>query len=579
MTRVLVQWIVALTVSALVMGAVLAGAARAQTGVAQEAAGDWHGAIHLPTGDHRLALEITGKPGAYAGRLLSPEVTDTWTALSDVKVADGRLSFALPAIRATYLGRWDAAAHAWVGQWTQGIDYPVTFETGKLPPRPVIAGLDGVWSGAVMSGAGTKLRILLRIHTSASGTIVLMDVPDQLAAGIPIPTLARDGQKVTFDLKAARASYEGQLSADGKSLTGTWTQGVAMPLNFTWSAPQTAVARRPQTPVKPYPYREEEVAIASAPGVTLAGTLTLPPGKGPFAAAVMITGSGAEDRDETIMGHKPFAVIADRLTRDGIAVLRVDDRGFGKSTGDYVKASTQDFAVDAAAQVAWLRKRPDIDPRRVGLIGHSEGGLIGPMVAARDPRIAFVVMMAGPGAPLGEVLAAQRAALAPGMGIGKAQLDQSQALVDRAVVAMHGAKDQADAEARALAVLTPAYAALGQPQGAVMAAKQLSSPEMRNLMEYDPRPTLAQVKAPILALNGSKDMQVPADMDLDAIRDATKANKDVTIVKLPGLNHLFQTAPTGAVGEYADIEETVAPIALDTMSAWIVKHTRAAARR
>ncbi len=139
----------------------------------------------------------------------------------------------------------------------------------------------------------------------------------------------------------------------------------------------------------------------------LAGTLTLPKGKGPFPAVVMITGSGAQDRDEALLGHKPFLVIADRLTRDGIAVLRVDDRGFGKSTGDFLKASIEDFAVDTEAQAAWLRKRPDIDPRHIGLIGHSEGGIVGPMVAAKDPKIAFVVMMAGPGAP------AQRGAEGP----------------------------------------------------------------------------------------------------------------------------------------------------------------------
>jgi pimeloyl-ACP methyl ester carboxylesterase len=454
------------------------------------------------------------------------------------------------------------------------MDFPVTLAKGKLEPRPVIAGLDGDWSGSVTSGAGTQLRLILHIRTSASGTIVLLDSPDQLARGIPIFPLTREGRTVSFELKLAQARYEGQLSADGKTLTGTWTQGAAAPLNFTWAPRQTAELRRPQTPAKPYPYREEEVAIDSAPGVRLAGTLTLPRGKGPFPAVVMITGSGAQDRDEALLGHKPFLVIADRLTRDGIAVLRVDDRGFGKSTGDFLKASIQDFAVDAAAQVAWLRKRPDIDPGRIGLIGHSEGGVVAPLVAAKDRKIAFVVMMAGPGAPLAEVLKAQRALLGPGMGMSPEKLAQSQLLIDKAVAAMIGAKDQAAAEAQALAVLTPGYAALGQPASqAAAAAKQLSAPEIRSLLVYDPRPTLALVKAPILALNGSKDMQVPAEMDLAAIRGATKANRDVTLVELPNLNHLFQTAKTGAVGEYADIEETVAPIALDTMSAWIVKHT------
>ncbi|HEY2357135.1 MAG TPA: alpha/beta fold hydrolase [Phenylobacterium sp.] len=561
-------------VSAVLMAMLLAGAARAQ-----DAAGDWHGAIHLPSGDHRLAVEITGKPGTYAGRILSPEVNDTFAPLDEVRVEDGQLSFTLPSIHAAYEARWDPAAQAWVGQWTQGAVFPVTLEKGKLTPRPVVAGMDGDWAGAVTSGAGTKLRIVLHIHTSPSGTIVLMDSPDQLAYGIPIFPLTRDGQKVAFELKVARASYEGQLSADGKTLSGTWTQGTPTPLSLTWSPHQTAKVQRSQTPAKPYPYREEAVAIDSAPGVRLAGTLTLPNGRGPFPAAVMITGSGAQDRDEALLGHKPFLVIADRLTRDGIAVLRVDDRGFAKSTGDFLKASIGDFAVDTAAQVAWLRKRRDIDPRRIGLIGHSEGGIVGPMVAAKDPKIAFVVMMAGPGAPLADVLKAQRAALAPGMGISPQKLAASQALVDQATAAMHGAKDPAEAEALALTVLTPGYAALGQPpELAVAAAKQLSAPEIRSLLEYDPRPTLAKVKAPILALNGSKDMQVPAEMDLAAIREATKANRDVTLVELPNLNHLFQTAKTGAVGEYADIEETVAPVALDTMSVWIVKHTKARPR-
>ena len=313
--------------------------------------------------------------------------------------------------------------------------------------------------------------------------------------------------------------------------------------------------------------------MQSAPGVKLAGTLTLPPGKGPFPAAVMITGSGAQDRDEAILGHRPFAVIADRLTRDGIAVLRMDDRGFAKSTGDFASATDDDFAVDTAADVAFLRTRADIDPARIGLIGHSEGGLVAPKVAARDPRIAFIVLMAGPGVPLSEVLRAQRAALAPGMGLNSEQARQTQAMFDHADAAMLGAKDQAEAKARAQAVFTAEGGALTKAPGAADAlANQLSSGWMRDLLDYDPRPTLAKVKCPILALNGSKDGQVPPDQNLPAIREATRGNPDVTIVELPGLNHLFQTANTGAVGEYADIEETIAPIALDTMSAWIRKH-------
>jgi hypothetical protein len=568
MSRMLIHWLLALTVSAIAMGVILTGAARAQ-----EAAGDWHGAIRLPAGDHRLAVEITGRPGAYAGAVASPEVSDRTAPLADIKVEAGALSFAVPSIKATYSGRWDASVHAWVGQWTQGSPFPVTLEKGKLPPRPVIAGLDGAWEGAVTNPAGAKLRLVLHIRTGAGGTIMLMDSPDQLAYGIPITTLSREGQKVTFDLKIANASYAGVLSPDGQTIAGTWTQGLGVPLNFTRGAEATAAADRPQTPKPPFPYRTEEVSVPSAPGVVLAGTLTLPQGKGPFPAVVMITGSGAQDRDETILGHKPFAVIADRLTRDGIAVLRVDDRGFAKSTGNFAKATDDDFAVDTAAQVAFLRKRPDIDPARVGLIGHSEGGLVAPKVAAKDPRIAFIVLMAGPGVPLSEVLRAQRAALGPAMGASPEQIRRSQALVDHVNAALRDSKDDADAEARALTVIKAEAGALAPtPATQQMMAKQLSTGWMRALVDYDPRPTLAKVKCPILALNGSKDGQVPPDQNLPAIREATRANPDVTIVELPNLNHLFQTAKTGAVGEYADIRETVAPIALDAMSAWIRKH-------
>jgi pimeloyl-ACP methyl ester carboxylesterase len=317
------------------------------------------------------------------------------------------------------------------------------------------------------------------------------------------------------------------------------------------------------------------VVVDSAPGVKLAGTLSLPQGKGPFPAVVMITGSGAQDRDETILGHKPFAVIADRLTRDGIAVLRVDDRGFAKSTGNFSTATDDDFAIDAAANVAFLRTRPDIDPARIGLIGHSEGGIVAPKVAVKDPKIAFIVLMAGPGVPLSEVLRAQRAQLMPAMGQTTEEIQKSQTLLDHIVLAMRGAKDEGEAKARALQVIKAEGGDLARSDvQAQMLAARVSSGWMRDLLDYDPRPTLARVKCPILAVNGSKDGQVPPGQNLPAIRQATQGNPDVTIQELPGLNHLFQTAKTGAVGEYADIEETVAPIALDAMSSWIRKHVR-----
>lgn len=540
---------------------------------AQEAAGDWHGALSTPTGD--LRIEVTIKPkagGGYEGSMASPDQGPGSIAMDQVKVEAGELDFSIAAIRGSYAGHWDAGRKAWVGEWRQGAALPLVLTAGKPDPLPVVAGLDGDWAAAIPLPNGAAVRLILHVRTGPGGTVVTLDSPDQLAYGVPVHGLTHEGQKVVFTINGSR--FEGALSADSKAIDGTWT-GVAYkgPLSFASKPIATSGPKRPQTPQPPFPYRTEEVVVQSAPGVRLAGTLTLPQGKGPFPAVVMITGSGAQDRDENILGHKPFAVIADRLTRDGIAVLRVDDRGFAKSTGDFASATDDDFAVDAAANVAFLRGRPDIDPARIGLIGHSEGGLVAPKVAAKDPRLAFIVLMAGPGVPLSEVLRAQRAALGPAMGLSPEQIKKSQTMLDHVDVAMRGAKDEAEAQARAIKVITAEAGDLVQsPAQAKMLAEQLSSGWMRDLVDYDPRPTLAKVKCPILALNGSKDGQVPPDQNLPAIRGATKGNPDVTIVELPGLNHLFQTAKTGAVGEYADIEETVAPIALDTMSSWIRKH-------
>jgi pimeloyl-ACP methyl ester carboxylesterase len=566
MTRTVLHWLLALTVSAMAMGVLLTHAAGAQ-----EAAGSWHGAIHLPVGDHRLAVEITGKPGAYAGTVASPEVSDRQARLGDIRVEAGELSFSVPNIQATYRGRWDAQAQSWIGQWSQGQEFPVTLAKGKLEPRPVIAGLDGTWEGAVTNPAGIKLRIVLHVRTNADGTIVLMDSPDQMASGVPIPAFTRQGQKISFELPVARASYAGELSADGRAIKGTWTQGAPSPLDFTWTATKVAEPLRPQTPRPPFPYVVEAVTFDSAPGVKLAGTLTLPPGKGPFPATVMITGSGAQDRDETLLGHKPFAVWADALTRRGVAVLRWDDRGFAKSTGDFAKATSEDFAADGLAAMAYLRTRPEIDPRRIGVIGHSEGGMVGPMMAAKDPRVAFVVMMAGPGAPIPQLMTAQRAAVGRSMGLPPEAIARNEALIGKMEAALAEGKPAAEAQADAIKVLVDAGvpAAAASPQVAAV-----STTWYRWFMAYDPRVNLAKLRMPVLALNGDKDTQVVSSLNLPAIREALKANRDATVLELPGLNHLFQTAKTGGPGEYAQIEETTSPAALNPMVDWVVAHTK-----
>jgi pimeloyl-ACP methyl ester carboxylesterase len=340
-------------------------------------------------------------------------------------------------------------------------------------------------------------------------------------------------------------------------------------------APVAARGAEPvaQEPVKPYPYLDASVKVASVPGVRLACTLTTPRGKGPFPGAVLITGSGAQDRNEAFQNHRPFLILADDLTRRGVAVLRCDDRGFAKSTGDFPSATSLDFADDTEAEAAFLRAQRGIDPNRVGLIGHSEGGMIAPMVAARDPKIAFIVLMAGPGAPIRELMTAQREAVGRASGVDPAKIAKDDAALAKVDQAIADAPSSGAAEA-AVNRIMPADMP-GMPAGAVgLQAKFLSSPWYRFFIAYDPRIALSRVRVPILAINGSKDTQVVASLNLPAIAEATKANGDVTIVELPGLNHLFQTAGTGAPSEYGQIPETLAPAALSTIGDWVVTHTR-----
>jgi len=570
MRAFVMRWAIGLAAAVLAMSLLLADAARAEA-----AAGTWHGALTLRTGVIRVAVKL--KPaagGGLEGAIFSPEQAGRDMPLEDVKSDGAHLGFAYRPAGGRFDGAWDPVKAAWVGHWvTAAGDQPLVLARGDIPKGPVVQGLDGDWEGALTVGQAT-LRLVLHVKTGAYGTVALLDSPDQLAFGMPATTITRDGADVAFTHHELHARFAGVLAADGRTIAGEWTQGRPAPLILTRRA-TAAEARRPQVPVKPYPYREEEVAFDSAPGVRLAGTLTLPPGAGPFPAAVLITGSGAQDRDESLLGHKPFLVLADDLTRRGIAVLRYDDRGFAKSTGDFAKATTADFAVDAAAAAAFLRARPEIDPKRVGLIGHSEGGVVAPMVAATEPKIAFVVLMAGVGAPTGAAMAAQRAALAPYMGASPEVTRQAQLVAEHVTEATKDANDHAAAEARATVVLLREGAPLGvTPANVQAAARRLSSDWYRGLMAYDPAPTLRAVKAPILAVNGTKDLQVISDLNLSGIKAATAANPDVTIVPLPGLNHLFQTAKTGAVGEYADIEETIAPAALKVIGDWVVAHTK-----
>jgi pimeloyl-ACP methyl ester carboxylesterase len=300
--------------------------------------------------------------------------------------------------------------------------------------------------------------------------------------------------------------------------------------------------------------------------VHLAGTLTVPEGPGPFPAVLLITGSGSQDRDETIFEHKPFLVLADDLTRRGIAVLRVDDRGVGGSTGGSPNDTTADFATDVEAGVAWLKACMEVDPKRIGLIGHSEGGVIAPMVAARDPAVAFVVLWAGSGVRGAELLAAQARAVAVASGAPPAAADEIFRHQSQMLQSVAGAPDAA--RARAALVKVAADADLPPPTDEAIAS--LTVPWTRWFIAYDPAPALRALKIPVLALIGGKDVQVLPEQNIPALRAALAGDAKAQVLELPGLNHLFQTAGTGGPAEYGKIEETIAPAALKLIGDWIV---------
>jgi pimeloyl-ACP methyl ester carboxylesterase len=435
--------------------------------------------------------------------------------------------------------------------------------------------IDGDWDGALQVNA-IKLRMALHIETVAGATTGTMKSIDPGGAMMTLSNVTLDGDKVSFAISQVGASYQGALTAGGQSMSGTFTQGGnALPLAFTRRAPGAGepVLNRPQEPHPPYPYRTEDVVYDGAGDVKLAGTLTMPESGGPFAAVILIAGSGPHDRDEAIFGHKPFLVLADYLTRHGIAVLRSDKRGIGKSTGDFRTATSEDFANDVESAVAYLKTRPEIDPKKIGLLGHSEGGLIAPMVAAKDHSVAFIVLMAGPGLRGDAIITAQRRLIAQAMGMPADKIASGDAVEQKILDAamQPGSDDEVKARVRALLAeaepQAPAAALDGQ-------ATAVATPWFRFFLAYDPAPTLKQVHCPVLALNGSKDLQVPPTEDLAAIKAALAGNPDVTTIELPGLNHLFQTAKTGAPTEYGDIEETIAPAALETITTWIEKHTK-----
>jgi uncharacterized protein len=544
---------------------------------AQDIAGDWQGTLNTGMGELRLVLHvIKAADGSLSATLDSVDQGANGIPVKSATLKDSKLNLDVTAVHGTYEGTVAPDAKAISGTWNQGQALPLEFKRATAPikaehkpAKP--SDIDGTWLGTLDTGA-MKLRVVFHIVNTEDGLIATMDSPDQGMKDLPATSVTRSGNTLKIEAKNLNGNFEGKIAADLSSIDGTWSQnGSTLPLLLNRTKDQANVEiKHPQVPERPYPYREEEVTYDNkAQNVTLAATLTIPQGVGPFPGVLLITGSGPQDRDESLLGHKPFLILSDYLTRHGIVVLRADDRGMGKSTGVFSKATTADFATDVEAGVAYLKTRAEVSPQRIGLIGHSEGGVIAPMVAARDKDVAYIVMMAGTGVPGDQVLPAQAEAIQIANGT-KPEEAAKDAAKEREVLALvESQKDQAvlDKELREKMKGEVPDAQIG------MQISQITSVWMRYFLTYDPATALRKVTCPVLAINGSLDKQVLPDQNLPAIRKALEqaGNKHFEIHELPGLNHLFQTAKTGSPAEYAQIEETMSPVALEKISSWILK--------
>ncbi len=507
----------------------------------------------------------------------------------DVRGAALRFDGALNAANTALEGKWgfigasgkvEGEPQAWIVRRTYDLRELLAYEA---------------WRGDLQVG-GQQIAIAIAIGKTDLGLVGAIDIPVQGARGIPlIVTETPKGYHLVLP-GGVNAVYEFERAADG-SLVGGMTQGgFSAPLTLRPAPGYKVLGRgRPQDPQPPFPYTEREAAIAHPFGHSLAGTLTIPTNTalardGKFPAVVLVSGSGPQNRDEELLGHRPFAVIADALARKGVAVLRYDDRGTGRSKGSFGGCDTLDFATDADAASEYLKAQSEIDRDRIGMLGHSEGGMIAPLVSmwqnqgvgATDPEMAaisFLVLLAAPGQRGAEVLTWQTGEIMRAEGVSEdavtavllAHVQVMNAVIDKkgpeelrvAVEALIGAQVAASGATMDAAALQ------GATDGAVAS---IQDKWMSTFIAYDPIGALERCRVPVYAMAGEKDLQVDGRVNLDLIAAAAKKGGIPAQTRLyPGLNHLFQPCKTGSVSEYGEIEVTIDATALNDMVAWVVK--------
>lgn len=445
--------------------------------------------------------------------------------------------------------------------------------------------ITGQWNGALKI-QGTQMRLVFNISQTENSLSSTMDSPDQGAKGIPTTTTSFENSILKITIANAKIEYEGTLGQDN-IIVGTFKQGgQSFPMNLSKEKIDKEKLVRPQEPIKPFPYYSEDITFENKKvGINLAGTLTLPDKEGVFPVVILISGSGPQNRDEELLGHKPFLVLSDFLTKNGIAVLRYDDRGIAMSKGDFKTATSADFATDVESAIAYLKTRKEINKNKIGLIGHSEGGLIAPMVASKSKEVAFIILLAGTGIQGDSLLLLQKKLIEEASGINKEDIQKGQSSNRKVfdIVNKSTSLEQLNSDLTIYfkQILkdnpnTQKPAEMSDDDFVKLQVKQIASPWMQYFIKYNPAAALEKVKCPVLAINGEKDLQVPPKENLEAIKKAlTKGgNKRVATKELPNLNHLFQECNTGSPDEYATIEQTFSPIALTEILKWLQTQTK-----
>lgn len=546
--------------------------------------GNWAGSLQAGDVVFHFVLHVSkSSDGAFKASIDSLDQGVYGIEVTALTQNDSDVRFSVPSNGVQFEGKLSADHAGIQGTWSQGnVGLALSFHrqaagAGARKPGDAIASVEGIWQAALEAN-GLRLRFQLHVtHDDEKHLIAALDSPDQGISGIPAVNVSQKLTVFHFEIPLVQGVYEGNLNAAKTLITGNWTQGgITHNLNFQRSD-QLVELVRPQNPKKPYPYREEEVTFVNPKAqISLAGTLTIPSGQGPFPAAILIAGSGPHDRDENVAGHRPFLVLADHLTRKGVAVLRYDKRGIGKSTGKYDQATTEDFASDATAALDYLKSRKEINSKRIGLIGHSEGGLIAPMIASRSSDVAWIVLLAAPGLKGEQIMLLQSELILKAAGFDDERIARARDFNLQSYALARKERDPEVLETKladlvdSTGMSTTLPPTMLKPQ-----AQMMTSPWFRFFLDYDPVPALKKTQCPVLAINGDKDLQIASKENLAQIEKALQegGNKDFQTHELAGLNHLFQHAPTGSPSEYGGIQETFAPEALTFVSDWILKRT------